>query len=81
MAFIRATYDSETVTKVSDSSQLATNQTKYWNNEEGVSNNIGVWDSTNSKYIPDGLYDNNSGFLWISGSTPSSTQINEWSNR
>lgn len=67
MAFIRATYNSENVTKVSDSSQLATNQTKYWNNEEGVSDTIGVWDSVNNKFIPDGMYDTPTGWLWPVG--------------
>ena len=64
MAFIRATYNSETVTKVSDSSQLATNQIKYWDSEEGVSDTIGVWDNINNCFIPDGWYDETTGWLW-----------------
>ena len=64
MAFIRATYNSETVTKVSDSSQLATNQTKWWPTEEGVSDTIGVWDDVNNQFIPDGMYDPLTGWFW-----------------
>ena len=64
MAFIRATYNSETVTKVSDSSQLATNQIKYWDSEEGVSDTIGVWDNINNRFIPDGWHDETTGWLW-----------------
>ncbi len=64
MAFIRATYNLETVTKVSDSSRLATNQIKYWDSEEGVSDTIGVWDSINNRFIPDGWYDETTGWLW-----------------
>jgi|TARA_R110002167_G_scaffold229099_1_gene434481 hypothetical protein len=78
MAFTRATYNSETVTKVSDSSQLATNQTKYWNTEEGVSESVGVWDTTNNKFIPDGFYDSLTGWLWMSGSLPSDADLKYW---
>ena len=67
MAFIRATYNSETVLKVLDSSQLATNQEKYWNTEEGVSDTIGVWDDINNNFIPDGWYDETTCWLWPEG--------------
>ena len=67
MAFIRATYNSETIIKISDSSQLATNQIKYWNSEEGVSDIIGVWDDINNRFIPDGWYDKTTGWLWPEG--------------
>tara|TARA_R110000744_G_scaffold216711_1_gene335479 strand:- start:447 stop:680 length:234 start_codon:yes stop_codon:yes gene_type:complete len=67
MAFTRATYNSKTVTKVLDSSQLATNQEKYWNTEEGVSDTIGVWDDINNNFIPDGWYDETTCWLWPEG--------------
>ena len=67
MAFTRATYNSKTVTKVLDSSQLATNQEKYWNTEEGVSDTIGVWDDINNNFIPDGWYDKTTGWIWPEG--------------
>jgi len=64
MAFIRATYDSQIVTKVSDSSEIATNYSKWWPTEEGVSDTIGVWDNINNRFIPDGMYDDTTGWLW-----------------
>ena len=64
MAFIRASYNSETVTKVDDSSQLAINETKYWNTETGVSDTLGVWDNVNNKFIPDGWHDSITGWYW-----------------
>tara|TARA_R110002072_G_C7928610_1_gene531506 strand:- start:690 stop:923 length:234 start_codon:yes stop_codon:yes gene_type:complete len=67
MAFIRATYNSKTVTNVLDSSRLATNQKKYWNTEKGVSDTIGVWDDINNNFIPDGWYDEITGWLWPEG--------------
>lgn len=69
MAFIRAKYNSGTIQSKDDSSQLATNQTKYWKTEDGVSDTLGVWDDTNRKFIPDGWYDSTTGWLWPSGST------------
>ncbi len=67
MAFIRATYNLEVVTKVSDSSEIAINQTKWWASEEGVSDTIGVWDDVNNRFIPDGWYDKTTGWLWPEG--------------
>ena len=67
MAFIRSTYNSETVLKSSDSSQLATNYKKYWDTEVGVSDTIGVWDNGSNKFIPDGWFDNDTGWLWPVG--------------
>jgi len=64
MAFIRATYNSETVSKVSDSSQLATNQTKWWITDEGVDDTLGVWDDVNNRFVPDGVCDYSTGWLW-----------------
>jgi len=64
MAYIRATYNLGNIISVSDSSQLATGQTKYWSTEEGVSDTTGVWDDTNDKFIPDGILDDNTGWLW-----------------
>ena len=64
MAFIRAAYNNAIVTKLDDSSELATNQNKYWISEEGVSDTIGVWDNVNNKFIPDGVYDEDTGWLW-----------------
>tara|TARA_R110000824_G_scaffold158949_1_gene333035 strand:+ start:1026 stop:1253 length:228 start_codon:yes stop_codon:yes gene_type:complete len=67
MAFIRSNYNSETVTKTSDSSQLATNYEKHWTSESGVNDSLGVWDDENNKYIPDGMYDMATGWLWPIG--------------
>ena len=67
MAFIRSNYNSETVTKTSDSSQLATNYEKHWTSESGVNDSLGVWDDENNKYIPDGMYDSPTGWLWPIG--------------
>ena len=64
MAFIRAAYNNAIVTKIDDSSELSTNQNKYWTSEEGVSDTIGVWDNVNNKFIPDGVYDEHTGWLW-----------------
>ena len=64
MAFIRATYDNEIVTRVDDSSQLATDQSKYWVTDDGVNDTLGVWDDVNNKFIPDGWYDELTGWLW-----------------
>jgi len=67
MAFIRATYSSGTVQSQDTSIELATNQTKYWVTEEGVSDTIGVWDDVNRIFIPDGWYDETTGWLWPVG--------------
>jgi len=68
MAFIRARYNSGTVQSQDTSTELATNQTKYWVTEEGVSDTLGVWDDVNRRFIPDGWYDDTTGWLWPSGS-------------
>lgn len=68
MAFTRATYNLGTILSKEDSSQLAVGQTKYWETEEGVSDTLGVWDSINQIFIPDGWYDHTTGWLWPSGS-------------
>tara|TARA_A100001391_G_C5040054_1_gene270645 strand:- start:930 stop:1157 length:228 start_codon:yes stop_codon:yes gene_type:complete len=64
MAFIRATYYSGSIIEISNNSQLAIDQNKYWTSEEGVSDTIGVWDNVNNKFIPDGVYDEDTGWLW-----------------
>ena len=64
MSFIRATYNSGLILKKSDSTEIANSQEKYWQSENGVSDTIGVWDETNNKFIPDGLYDEDTGWLW-----------------
>jgi hypothetical protein len=64
MSFIRATYNSGTVQSQDTSTELATNQDKYWATEEGVSDTIGVWDDVNRRFIPDGWYDETTGWLW-----------------
>jgi len=66
MSFIRATYNSGTIQSESDSSELALNQTKYWETEEGVSDTLGVWDDVNEIFIPDGWYDYTTGWIWPS---------------
>ena len=67
MSFIRATYNAGTVQSQDTSAQLATNQTKYWGGD-GVSDTLGVWDDVNRRFIPDGWYDDTTGWLWPSGS-------------
>ena len=64
MSFIRATYNSGSISKQSDSSILSSGYEKYWKSENGVSDTIGVWDDTNNKFIPDGLNDRTTGWLW-----------------
>ena len=64
MAFIRATYNNEIVSRADDSSQIATNQSKYWDTDDGVEDTLGVWDDVNNKFIPDGVYDELTGWLW-----------------
>jgi len=69
MSYIRSTYNSGVVTSSLDSSELASSQNKYWSTQDGVSNTVGVWDDDNNKFIPDGLYDNDTGWLWPEGLT------------
>ena len=64
MSFIRATYNLEIVTKVSDSSEIATNYKKWWPTEEGISDTIGVWNDTNNRFIPDGMMCELTGWFW-----------------
>ena len=45
---------------------------------EGISDTLGVWDTKNNKFIPDGYFDINTGFLWPSGSSASTEKINTW---
>ncbi len=63
MTYIRATYNGSTVTSVDDSSTLATNYTKYWNNQNDVSDSPGIWDTTTNKYVPDGWHDNETNII------------------
>ena len=72
MAYIRANFKSGTVTSTSDSTELATGQTKYWTSEAGVSDTIGVWDDVNRTFIPDGWHDVTTGWFWPEG--------HDWSN-
>jgi len=67
MAFIRARYNSGIVQSQDTSTELATNQTRYWGGD-GVSDTLGVWDDVNRKFIPDGWYDDTTGWIWPSGS-------------
>ena len=64
MTYIRATYNGSTVTSVDDSSTLATNYTKYWDNQHGVTDSPGVWCTTTNKYIPDEWYDEETNWIW-----------------
>jgi hypothetical protein len=64
MAFIRATYHSGSIIEISNNSQLAIDQEKYWISESGVSETQGVWDNENNRFIPDGLLDDTTGWLW-----------------
>lgn len=64
MAYIRATYNVfKVVSSVEDDSTLATNYTKYWDNQHGVEDSPGVWCTTTNKYIPDQWHDDESGWL------------------
>ena len=72
MSFIRSTYNSGSISKQSDSSILSTGHEKYWTSDDGVSDTIGVWDDINNKFIPDGLNDQTTGWLW--------PQELDWSN-
>ena len=71
MAFIRATYNSGNVIKDSDLSQIATDQSNYWNTEEGKTmpvfngNVPGAWDDKNNKFIPDDWHDIDTDWIWL----------------
>ena len=67
MSYIRSSFDSGSIISQDDSSTLSTGNEKYWSSEPAVSDTIGVWDNTNNKFIPDGLYDNTTGWLWPEG--------------
>ena len=43
---------------------MAIDQEKYWISESGVSETQGVWDNENNRFIPDGLLDDTTGWLW-----------------
>ena len=64
MSFIRVTYNLGVISKESDSTEIATNQSKYWTTDEGINDSLGVWDDVNKKFIPDGWYDEDTGWLW-----------------
>ena len=64
MAYIRATYNAfKVVTSVDDGSTLAVNYTKYWTNDTGVEDSLGIWDTTTNKYVPDQWFDAETGIL------------------
>jgi hypothetical protein len=66
MAFIRATYDGNNVIAVSDSSILASGYEKDWITDDYVTDNLGVWDTTNNVYIPDGWHNLETDWIWPS---------------
>ena len=61
MAFIRATLDPETETVTVNGNTFE--HPKWWRSQEGVSDTEGVWDNINNKFIPDGYYDQTTGYI------------------
>jgi hypothetical protein len=76
MAWIRSTYNSGTVTSVIDSSTLATNYSEWWLQSDEIDNTNGIWHTGTNKFIPDGVYDEQTHWLLESGSIVSSEKIN-----
>ena len=81
MGWIRAKYNNGTVTRNDDNSQLATDQTKYWTSMDGVDDNLGMWDNTNNKFIPDGWFDETTTWLLPLGYPCLDDNLTEWENR
>lgn len=63
MNFTNATYDinTEMVTVNSSTFEFA----KYWKSQEGVLDTEGFWDNDNNNFIPDGLFDETTGYIKI----------------
>jgi hypothetical protein len=40
-------------------------QEKYWKSQEGVSDTEGVWDTVVDDFIPDGFFDDLTGFIKV----------------
>jgi uncharacterized protein YuzE len=61
MIFKRATFDPDTETAYVNGKAYP--QAKYWKTQEGVSDTDGVWDEILGDFIPDGFYDNLTGYI------------------
>lgn len=61
--FTRATYDvnTETVTVNGKTFDFG----KYWKTQDGVLDSEGFWDNDNNNFIPDGLYDQTTGYIKV----------------
>ena len=63
MNFTRATYNvnEETVTVNGNTFEFG----KYWKSQEGVSDVEGFWDNDNKNFIPNGLFDETTGYIKV----------------
>ena len=61
--FTRATYDvnTETVTVNGKTFDFG----KYWKTQDCVLDSEGFWDNDNNNFIPDGLYDQTTGYIKV----------------
>tara|TARA_R100000234_G_scaffold70348_1_gene43187 strand:- start:43 stop:246 length:204 start_codon:yes stop_codon:yes gene_type:complete len=61
--FTIATYDTstETVTVNGETFEFG----KYWKSQEGVSDVEGFWDNDNKNFIPNGLFDETTGYIKV----------------
>ena len=64
MSYIRATYNSGSVISVDDSSLLASNYEIWWETDEYVTDNSGVWYANDNVYIPDGIMYHQTNWIW-----------------
>lgn len=61
MAFIEARFDPNTETVTVNGEVYE--QHKYWTTQFGVSDTVGLWDDENKNFIPDGFFDNKTGYI------------------
>lgn len=61
MRYIRATYSPEKETCLVN--DVTHEQHKYWKTQDGVNDLEGVWDNEQNIFIPDGLFDDPTGYL------------------
>tara|TARA_B100001093_G_C26673749_1_gene947323 strand:- start:558 stop:794 length:237 start_codon:yes stop_codon:yes gene_type:complete len=62
MAFIAATYDEESGTITVNGETFAHNL--WWESQEWITDNEGVWCDVNKVYIPHGLVSEEYGWFW-----------------
>jgi hypothetical protein len=63
MNFTRATYNPEEETVTVNG--VISSYEKYWKTQAGVSDTEGEWDNDNNKFIPDGFFDETTGYIKV----------------